>query len=866
MSKYLNKIKNLSEEKLIIICYIATILSIYFYNSHFYLAVYLGIIILVANHILKCGYSKLKIIASILAIYLMLNASLPIILFSVLVFVLRIMVATTQINDGTFRFIFYQINPQKRDVEMVRLLLTPTGRGKVGIFEIKQELFKILHSFGGVKLGHGGFKTWVLLWKDTGLKGDDIWKKYIRAYNQETAPVRLGFIADVDRIRQFIEVPKINEPKIRNQLQSLYPGMEIESEDLKLVDNYKYQKEGIVYGDWRSRLKTFKDEQVDPLDSMLTELDSVKHKVEIVYELLPLGDYCNAVVEEKLESIPIENPSRGAKDNTTEATTQDKANSCLFQLKITLKSDVNNFNGIIDAYAPVNEISKSHISFEDQYSSHSLNQSVVSESDLWALWHIVTNSSKIKLSRHVPLPYPNELLEVKSFPTVFGKSNSANFTDRLVGIPTDEDKFKHLNLFGKTGGGKTTLLSSLVKQDAERGLPIFFLDFKGETAPKLLDILPENRVKDIVYISPKENIIPMSIFDNSRNEIMSFLNILAGIGRQNIENAFGDTVERLSNTLSILAKDTKQCSVREIQNQIINIINHKGDVKSLKMSDNVLVKTFAVSVDATSRQRLVDMLSSTINKLSKLLIDETCINSLDNPNAKLNFSDCIRENKIVIINLPDSLGERTKVSLSIFYVMKIKEAIIAQTGEVKQTGFYFDEAQIAMNMLPSEFESSFSQLRYNKCSLVTANQYSEQNAEEVRKSMRNNASNLILLGLLDSETREAEANQLGLDEEYELINLLQIPRGVGYARVIANGNILPPTTFKFVPETPYGRDIEKIKQQTVREYGVPNYTYVAEGINRSMTSHLDKTEEVEEVKKILTKRPDRRNVTKIKKI
>ena len=57
-------------------------------------------------------------------------------------------------------------------------------------------------------------------------------------------------------------------------------------------------------------------------------------------------------------------------------------------------------------------------------------------------------------------------------------------------------------VIGKTGMGKSTLLENMAIQDIQNGEGIAFIDPHGSTAEKLLDFIPQDRIKDVVYFAP----------------------------------------------------------------------------------------------------------------------------------------------------------------------------------------------------------------------------------------------------------------------------------------------------------------------------------------------------------------------------
>src|SRR6266850_879409 len=64
------------------------------------------------------------------------------------------------------------------------------------------------------------------------------------------------------------------------------------------------------------------------------------------------------------------------------------------------------------------------------------------------------------------------------------------------------DRGKHIYVIGKTGMGKSTMLENMAIQDIQNGEGMAFVDPHGKTADLLLEYVPEERIKDVIYFAP----------------------------------------------------------------------------------------------------------------------------------------------------------------------------------------------------------------------------------------------------------------------------------------------------------------------------------------------------------------------------
>jgi len=86
--------------------------------------------------------------------------------------------------------------------------------------------------------------------------------------------------------------------------------------------------------------------------------------------------------------------------------------------------------------------------------------------------------------------------------TFFGETNFRNIRKKF-GIKLD-DRRRHFYVVGKTGMGKTELLKNMAIQDIQNGHGIGFVDPHGEAADDLLNYVPQERVKDVIYFNPAD--------------------------------------------------------------------------------------------------------------------------------------------------------------------------------------------------------------------------------------------------------------------------------------------------------------------------------------------------------------------------
>ena len=79
---------------------------------------------------------------------------------------------------------------------------------------------------------------------------------------------------------------------------------------------------------------------------------------------------------------------------------------------------------------------------------------------------------------------------------IFGISNFRN-GEKKFGIKMD-DRRRHMYLVGKTGAAKTTIMETMVIADIKAGRGVCFFDPHGDTAERILEFVPEERINDVI--------------------------------------------------------------------------------------------------------------------------------------------------------------------------------------------------------------------------------------------------------------------------------------------------------------------------------------------------------------------------------
>jgi hypothetical protein len=325
-----------------------------------------------------------------------------------------------------------------------------------------------------------------------------------------------------------------------------------------------------------------------------------------------------------------------------------------------------------------------------------------------------------------------------------------------------EDRGKHVYVIGKTGMGKSTMLENMAIQDIQNGEGIAFIDPHGSTAEKLLDFVPQDRIKDVVYFAPFDTDHPIGfnvMEDVGYDKRHLVVSGLMGALKRIWVDAWSARMEYiLQNTLLALL-EYPESTLLDVNRMLTNKAFRATVVE--KITDPIVrafwVEEFAQFTDTYTREAT----PAIQNKVGQFTANPLIRNIVGQGKSSFDLREIMDKKKIFIVNLSKGrMGETNASLLGSMLVVKIYLAAMSRADEpaavmAKLPRFYFyvDEFQSMMNQA---FADILSESRKYKLALTLANQYIEQMEEEVRDAVFGNVGTLIVfrVGPFDAEVLE----------------------------------------------------------------------------------------------------------------
>jgi hypothetical protein len=340
-----------------------------------------------------------------------------------------------------------------------------------------------------------------------------------------------------------------------------------------------------------------------------------------------------------------------------------------------------------------------------------------------------------------------------------------------------KDRSRHMYVIGKTGMGKSTLLENMAIQDIRNGEGLAFIDPHGGTADKLLEYVPPERIKDVVYFAPFDLDQPVAfnvMEDVGYDKRHLVVSGLMATFKKIWVDAWSARMEYiLSNTLLALLEypDATLLSVNRMYTD-------KGFRK--KVVENIkdpVVKDFWTKEFANYGERYTQEATPAIqNKIGQFTSNPLIRNIIGQPKSSFDIRTLMDQKKILIINL--SKGQVGETNMRLIGSMLTTRIFLGAMSRAELVGddlnklppfyFYVDEFQ---NFANDTFAEILSEARKYHLNLIIAHQYVEQMEEQVRAAVFGNVGTTVAfrVGPFDAETLETVFSPEFMKED--LVNL-----------------------------------------------------------------------------------------------
>jgi hypothetical protein len=406
------------------------------------------------------------------------------------------------------------------------------------------------------------------------------------------------------------------------------------------------------------------------------------------------------------------------------------------------------------------------------------------------------------------------------------------------------DRQRHMYTVGQTGTGKSTYLENLALQDMMNGDGFAFVDPHGDTAEKLLAMVPRERTEDVIYFCPADMDYPMglNLFEFNTPEQKDFLiqealNMLYKLYDPQHQGIMGPRYEHLfrNAALTIMADPAGGTFV-----DIPKLFRDPQYVKQKLqyVTDPNVIEFWQKEMPQSQRSNeFGEVVSWFVSKFGAFLSNEMMRNIIGQTKSAFNLRDIMDNKKILLVNLSKGrTGELNSKLLGMVFVMKFQAAAMARANipesERKDFALYVDEFQ---NFSTDSFATILSEARKYHLNLIVANQFTTQLTEEIRDAVFGNIGTIVAFRVGQDEDAEALAKRMR--PAFDTTDLLRMPNYNAAVRTLIGG--VPTLPFSMATLPPLGNPnpklAEALKQLAAVKYGRPKAAVEKEIFERLAT-------------------------------
>ncbi|HET6924247.1 MAG TPA: DUF87 domain-containing protein, partial [Candidatus Saccharimonadales bacterium] len=391
------------------------------------------------------------------------------------------------------------------------------------------------------------------------------------------------------------------------------------------------------------------------------------------------------------------------------------------------------------------------------------------------------------------------------------------------------DRQRHMYVVGQTGVGKSVFLENLAFQDMLAGNGFAFVDPHGDTAEKLLSMIPKERTEDVIYFSPADMEYPLGLnlfeFNNPDQKdflIQEALNMLYKLYDPQHQGIMGPRYEHLFRmaALTVMA-DPEGGTFIDIP-KLFRDPKYVGQ-KLKYITDQNVVEFWKKEMPQSQRSNeFGEVVSWFVSKFGAFLSNEMMRNIIGQNKSAFNLRDVMDNKKILLVNLSKGrLGDLNSKLLGMIFVMKFQAAAMSRADipEDQRVDFslYVDEFQ---NFSTDSFATIMSEARKYHLNLIVANQFTTQLTPEIRDAVFGNMGTIVSFRIGQNDV---EAIAKYFQPTFDADDLLRVPNYNTIMRTLINGVPTQPFSMATLPPlgSPNPKLADALKQLSAAKYGRP---------------------------------------------
>lgn len=485
-----------------------------------------------------------------------------------------------------------------------------------------------------------------------------------------------------------------------------------------------------------------------------------------------------------------------------------------------------------------------------------INQNILNSVELATIFHLPnqnnTPTSQVQRQAAKQVDGPTQVME-EGFLLGYNEFRGVRKPIRLGA----NDRRRHTYMIGQTGTGKSVLLENLAYQDMMDGRGFAFIDPHGDSAEKLLGMVPKERVEDVIYFSPgdMENPVGLNLFEFENQDQRDFLiqetiSMLIKLYDPGHTGIIGPRYEHwFRNAALTIMSDPNGSTFIEVP----QVFNDQAftDEKLKYVTDHTVLDFWNKEMAQTSEANKSEVLGWFVSKFGAFLSNEMMRNILGQTKSGFNIREIMDKKKILLVNLSKGrTGELNSQLLGMIFVMKFQAAAMgrADMPEDQREDFalYVDEFQ---NFATDSFQTILSEARKYRLNLVLANQFMTQLTDGIREAILGNIGTVISgrIGITDAEILQKKFMPV-----FDAEDLTKLPNFQTITSVMINN--VPSAAFSMALVPSMGKSSpelrDALKKLSAAKYGRPRAQVEKEIFERLGVGDAARKAKIDAIKKV----------------
>ncbi|PIR93889.1 hypothetical protein COT97_04150 [Candidatus Falkowbacteria bacterium CG10_big_fil_rev_8_21_14_0_10_39_11] len=414
---------------------------------------------------------------------------------------------------------------------------------------------------------------------------------------------------------------------------------------------------------------------------------------------------------------------------------------------------------------------------------------------------------------------------------------------RVIRI-TPKDRRRHIYEIGKTGSGKSYMMTNWMLQDLKNGSGMCVMDPHGELADDIIKYVPKERAEDVIYFDPSdvERPMAMNLLEFERPEQKTFVvNELLNIFDKlyDLKSTGGPMFELYFRNAVLLVMEDPDSGMTLLE---IPRVLADEEYRAYKLSKckNQTVKDFwqKEAEKAGGEASLANMVPYITSKLTQFISNDYMRPIIAQQTSAFSFREAMDQNKIILCNLSKGkIGSLNSDLLGMVIVGKLLAAALSRVDvpEEERNDFFLfiDEFQ---NYLTEGISIILSEARKYRLCLHIAHQFigqlTKNNDTMIRDAIFGNVGTFMSFRVGPDDAELFAKQYSPVFSEFDVMN---VPKFQVFTKLLIN-NQNPPAFNMRIParDKPEHPEIaEAIKELSRLKYGKDRDIIEAEVLERT---------------------------------